>query len=104
MNKEKLVTISSYGNYSSSNYGAHCMRVTIPQSAKNKHGITLYFSYDTLIAFNGFISEEKHGLFVIKNYWRTTTGKHLNFINSNKEKRLDEKIFNALFNKAIKNA
>lgn len=104
MNKEKLVNISSYGDYSSSNYGAHCMRVDIPASAKNKHGIILYFSYNTLIAFRGFVNEEKQGLFIIKNYWGSTTGKHLNFICSNKEKRLDEKVFNNLFNKAIKNA
>ena len=104
MKKENLCSISSYGDYSSSNYGAHCMKVVIPPSAKNKHGITLYFSYETLIAFRGFISENVQGLFIIRNYWGTTTGKHLNFICSNKDKRLDEETFNNLFNKAIKNA
>ena len=104
MNKDKLVSISSYGEYSSSNYGAHCMMVDIPASAKNKHGITLYFSYNTLIAFRGYVNEEKRGLFIIKNYWASTTGKHLNFICSDKNRRLDEDVFNALFNKAIKNA
>lgn len=104
MNKEKLCTIGSCGYYSSSNYGAHCMKVNIPPSNKNKHGITLYFSYETLIAFNGYVNEKLNGLFLIKNYWSSTTGKHLNFIDDNKEKRLDEKSFTSLFNKAIKNA
>lgn len=104
MNKNKLCSISSYGEYSSSNYGSHCMMVDIPASAKNKHGITLYFSYNTLIAFRGYVDTEKHGLFIIKNYWGSTTGKHLNFICSDKKRRLDEDVFNNLFNKAIKNA
>ena len=105
MNKDKLATLSTYGNYSSSNYGAHCMRVDIPPSAKNKHGITLYYSYDTLVAFCGWISKEKHGLIVIKNYWGSTTGKHLNWIDcGNHKNRLTENDFIKLYSKAIKNA
>ena len=105
MNKENLPTIYSYGDYSSSNYGAHCMRVDITRSRKNKHGLTIYYRYNTCVAFRGFINEEKRGLFVIKNYWNTTTGKHLNMIDGgDKASRLDEKEFEKLFRRALKNA
>lgn len=105
MKKDNIPTLSSYGDYSSCNYGAHCMRLEIPATAKNKHGITLFFSYDTLIAFRGFINESMHGLFVVKNTFSNTTGKHLNFIDGGrKESRLEYSQFIKLFNKAIKNA
>lgn len=104
MKEKNIPTLNSYGDYSSSNYGSHCMMMDIPSTAKNKHGITLYFSYNTLIAFRGFIDEEKHGLFITKNIWGITTGKHLNFINSDKTRRIDYDTFIKLFNKALKNA
>jgi len=115
MKSENIPTLLSYGDYSSSNlteklsllaiYGAHCMMLKIPPSNKNKYGITLYFSYSTLIAFRGFINEEKCGLFTVKNTFSNTTGKHLNFIDGGrKEKRLEYNAFIKLFNKAIKNA
>lgn len=69
MLEKTLPTISNYGYYSSENYGAHSLKVSIPPSKENKHGITLFFSYNTLIAFRGWINEEKRGLYVIKNYW-----------------------------------
>lgn len=74
---------SNYGNYSSDNYGVHTLVFT--DSNKNRW----WFSYETLIAFK--INNEFH---IIKNYWGSTTGKHLNWINSNKKIREDEKIFN----------
>ena len=49
---------------------------------------TLYFSYETLIAF------EKHGeLFISKNIWSNTTGRHLNWIDDDKEFRMDNDKF-----------
>jgi len=36
MKNYNLPTIHTYGDYSSSNYGAHCMRVDIPRSRTNK--------------------------------------------------------------------
>ena len=105
MKSENLPTISNYGYYSSDNYGSHSMKVSIPRTSDKKHGITLYYSYNTLVAFRGFINSEKQGLFVIKNYWGTTTGKHLNFIDGgDKKSRLTESDFIKLFNKALRNA
>lgn len=46
--------------------------------------ITIWFSYSTPIAF------KKYGKLVIrKNDWSTTTGKHLNLINTDKSIRID---------------
>lgn len=71
----------NYGNYSSDNYGAHTLCFEVDS---NK----FWFSYDTLVAFN--INGEFH---IIKNYWGTTTGKHLNWIDSNKSIREDKETF-----------
>lgn len=104
MENEKLAKLFNYGDYSSSNYGAHCMGLEIPATNKSKHGITLYFSYNTLVAFRGWI-DNKPCFYAIKNYWGNTTGKHLNWLDGgSKESRLDENLFNRLFNKAMKNA
>ena len=50
-----------------------------------------YYSYNTLVAFRHAKSGEFH---IIKNYWSSTTGKHLNWINPDKSIREDEKTFN----------
>jgi hypothetical protein len=73
----------NYGNYSSNNYGVHCLAFS------DKFNNTYYFSYDTLIAFIG-----DNGLIIRKNVWGSTTGKHLNWIDSDKSKRVDKDIFN----------
>lgn len=71
------VSVRSYGNYSSDNYGAHALRVSVGS-------LNLYFSYKTCIAF-----ENGRGLKVSENVWGPTTGKHLNWLDSgNKKKRL----------------
>ena len=105
MKENKLPTIYSYGDYSNSNYGAHCMRVDIPASRKNKHGLTIYYSYNTCVAFRGYVSAEKRGLFVRENIWGSTTGKHLNAIDGgDKKSRIDGATFEKLFKKALANA
>jgi hypothetical protein len=73
------INIDSYGNYSSSNYGAHAMRVGIGD-------LVLWFSYNkTIIAFQA----PGKGIKVSKNLWGPTTGKHLNAIdNGDKQNRL----------------
>ena len=64
-----LPRIKPYRNYSSSNYGAHCLRVDFP-------GATVWFSYQTPIAF-----QVSGRLPVVRrNDWGPTTGKHLNAI------------------------
>jgi hypothetical protein len=80
-----LPNISSYGNYSSDNSGAHCLKVNIGE-------MTLFFSYQTLVAF----STRKTGLVCRENDWGPTTGKHLNIIQPDKKKRVDTKEFEKL--------
>lgn len=48
----------------------------------------LYFSYETLIAFR-----KDEELFICENIWGTTTGKHLNYINNDKKRRLNHDDF-----------
>lgn len=68
------ITKSSYGEYSSGNYGAHTLLFSI-------NGVDIYFSYDTVVAFRG-----PQGLRVRENSWGPTTGKHLNWIDGGDRK------------------
>lgn len=78
------VSIRSYGDYSSDNYGAHSLRVSIGS-------LELYFSYQTVVAFHS-----NKGRRVCENVWGTTTGKHLNWIDGgNKKSRLPSDQFDA---------
>ena len=72
-----LPTIRNYGPYSSSNYGAHSLRVTVGQ-------LDVYFSYNTPVAY----STDHDGLVCRENDWGPTTGKHLNAIDPNKKNRI----------------
>ncbi len=88
---DKLPTIRSYGEYSSSNYGVNSLQVSFPS------GFTLYYSYDTIVAFRG-----SDGLKVRQNEWNTTTGKHLNWIDGGDKKgRLDGVVFVELLVKEL---
>lgn len=78
--------ISNYGEYSSNNYGAHTLKVELGAR-------TFYFSYETLVAFKGENSKGVWFNCVHQNIWGRTTGKHLNWINPNKDKRVDEQEF-----------
>ena len=51
-------------------------------------GNTLYFSYNTLVAYYGV-----NGWTICQNVWSNTTAKHLYKINSNKSMRLDHAEF-----------
>lgn len=54
--------------------------------------LRIWFSYETPIAFTH--SDYQLGrLFIRKNDWSTTTGRHLNFINSDKSIRIDKEQF-----------
>ena len=81
----------NYGNYSSDNYGVNTLCF---EEGANK----FWFSYETLVAFK--INEEFH---IIKNYWGTTTGKHLNWICNDKSIREDEETFNRNYERLSKN-
>ena len=85
----KLPTINSYGNYSSDNYGAHCLCVTIP-------GLKVWFSYQTPVAF-----QADGPRIVRENEWGPTTGKHLNWIDGGeKSRRVSGEEFERLFAEA----
>ena len=76
----------NYGNYSSDNYGAHSIAIEIGRR-------TVYFSFDTPIAFSGYNSKGEEFYCVRQNEWGGTTGKHLNWINRDKSIRLPREEF-----------
>ncbi len=86
----QLPYISSYGEYSSSNYGAHTLTVGIG-------GMRFYYSYDTIVAFS-----DENGLHVSENVWGVTTGKHLNWIDSDHSSRLPHAKFTQMLADSLK--
>lgn len=74
--KQALPSISTYGNYSSDNYGAHALRVDVGS-------LTVWFSYKTPVAFRA----DGHLRVVRENSWGPTTGKHLNAIDGGDKKQ-----------------
>ena len=75
--------------YSSSNYGAHSLAISIGN-------LELYFSYDTVVAFR-----YKGKTYVSENCWGATTGKHLNAIEPDKKRRIKREVFKNLLSKAL---
>jgi len=86
-----LPTITSYGDYSSSNYGLNSLVVTIGN-------LDLWFSYKTIMAFRTF----EDGFHIRENDWSTTTGKHLNWINRDKSIREDSETFEKNLQQVLK--
>jgi len=75
----------NYGKYSGNNENTIAIML---------NDLTIYFSYNTIVAFD-FNGE----LFVVKNEWDPTTGKHLNWIDGgDKSSRLSSTDFNKLLN------
>lgn len=89
MKLKELATIRSYGEYSSENYGAHSLKVSLPE-------IEIYFSYETPVAF-WFAGR----LTVCRNDWGVTTGKHLNWINPDHSTRIPQDEFTAKLSVAL---
>jgi len=86
------MNINKWNYISSSNYGAHTIAVTIG-------GLTLWFSYDTVIAFR----PPGGGIRVCENIWSVTTGKHLNSIDGGRKKeRLSWEEFDKELTKTLK--
>lgn len=77
------IQIRGYGEYSGDNYGVNALMVTI-------NGDDFYFSYSTCIAFR-----VDGNLVIRKNDWSTVTGKHLNWINTDKKIRISGAEFEA---------
>jgi hypothetical protein len=90
MNVQGLPTIRSYGDYASSNYGAHALEVTIGT-------LTVYFSYKTPVAFD----TPQEGTVCRENSWGVTTGKHLNWIQPDKKARVKSSDFELQFKKVL---
>lgn len=59
-------------------------------------GKTWYFSYSTCIGFRG-----SDGLIMSENQWGPTTGKHLNWISTDRNKRLPYEEFQKLLEKEL---
>ena len=85
-----LPRIWSYGQYSSENYGANCMAVAVGP-------LTVWYSYRTPVAFE----VGGHPQVVHENDWGPTTGKHLNWINSDKSSRVDGETFQRLWSDQV---
>lgn len=90
MSLQNLPSFSTYGNYSSSNYGAHALVFTTSD-------IDVYFSYKTPVAFR----TTSTGLIVRENDWGPTTGKHLNAIDGGDKKT---RVPGAVFEEALQAA
>jgi hypothetical protein len=81
--ENQIVSVTTYGNYSSSNYGVNALVFT------DVNRIEYYFSYNTLVAFKHPTSD----LVIRENIWGNTTGKHLNWIDNDKSKRVNTETF-----------
>lgn len=77
--------ISSYGQYSSQNYGMNCLCVEIGT-------LTVWYSYETPVAFQ----VAGNDIVVSENLWGPTTGKHLNWI-ADKKERVPRKKFEEMW-------
>lgn len=62
----------------------------------NMNELSIWFSYETPIAFSSFGQ-----IFIRQNDWSSTTGKHLNYINTDKKLRLTGEHFEKLLNHNI---
>ncbi len=86
----------NYGEYSSDNYGANSIAIRMGER-------TVYYSYDTVIAFIGYNSKGEYFHCVHQNDWGSTTGKHLNWIdNGNKKNRLTAEEFSKNFQEFLR--
>lgn len=85
-----LPTIETYGRYTSSNYGAHALCVSVGE-------LDIYFSYRTPVAFR----TPQTGLVCRVNDWKQTTGKHLNAIEPDHKKRISGEQFEATFKQVL---
>ena len=78
----RLPTVSSYGQYSSENYGVNTLCVSFD-------AFDLYYSYRTIVAYRAL----GEGVVVRQNEWGPTTGKHLRWIDGRSGRRAnDERI------------
>ena len=89
----KEISKWNYGNYSNSNYGSS-MAIKIGK-------LTLYYSYNTVVAFKDAGIKEGKRFFACKNTFSKTTGKHLNWLEPDKDRRLSRKEFREKLNESL---
>lgn len=58
--------------------------------------LLVYYSYDTIVAFEWY-GDEDYLLCITQNEWKQTTGKHLNWIDDDKSRRIPHKNFMKLY-------
>lgn len=87
----EIPQVSSYGDYSSDNYGVHTLQIKFST-------FTLYYSYQTIVAYR----DEQDGLVCTENDWGVTTGKHLNWIQPNHKKRVSSDEFDFKLQEMLK--
>jgi hypothetical protein len=58
---------------------------------------SIWFSYETPIAY----SDDYGNLYVSNNEWSSTTGKHLNYIESDKSKRIPHNLLISIINSSF---
>lgn len=88
----ELPSFRNYGQYSSDNYGVNSLQFDIPAI-----GLTIWYSYNTPVAFK----TTRMGFVIRKNDWSKTTGKHLNWIDADKSKRIDGTEFEKKLEEAL---
>lgn len=86
-----LPRINSYGQYSSDNYGAHCLVIDWGR-------VTVWYSYRTPVAFR----VDGHNRVVHRNDWGPTTGKHLKWIDGSTSKDAKHRVDGEMFDKLWK--
>ena len=86
----KIPMVTNYGRYESNNYRAHTLKVDLGE-------IEFYYSYETIVAY----CDGKDGLVCSANVWGTTTGKHLNWIEPHKARRINNTEFQEMLRRAI---
>lgn len=87
---KQLPSVSSYGNYNNPNYGLNTILLDLGT-------IRLYYSYKTIVAYY----DHEDGLVCSENAWTTTTGKHLHWIQADKNKRVSNDMFNTMLQSAL---
>lgn len=88
--KNKLPRVTGYGQYSNDNYGVNALRVDLDT-------IDLYYSCQTIVAY----SDNADGLVCCVNVWGVTTGKHLNWIEPDKTRRVERGKFESMLESAL---
>jgi len=83
------VSLSNYGHAKTKQW--NCSQVIIGR-------LTLYFSYETCIAFQNF----NKGLLLSENLWGNTTGKHLNWLGP-ESARMERSEFERMLDVALNN-